>query len=53
MQRIQYANLVTLPICAALFNASTAFAIIGKFFASLGFGLVYTVTSEIFPTDAR
>ncbi|XP_078493969.1 solute carrier family 22 member 13-like [Ciona intestinalis] len=36
-----------------LLNASTALAIIGKFFASLGFALVYQVTSELFPTEAR
>ncbi|CAK8691148.1 unnamed protein product [Clavelina lepadiformis] len=36
-----------------LFTASTAMAITGKCFASIGFALVYSVTSEIFPTNAR
>ncbi|XP_076807256.1 organic cation transporter-like protein [Clavelina lepadiformis] len=36
-----------------LFTASTVMAIAGKFFASIGFALAYSVTGEIFPTNAR
>uniref|UniRef100_H2YPC1 Major facilitator superfamily (MFS) profile domain-containing protein n=1 Tax=Ciona savignyi TaxID=51511 RepID=H2YPC1_CIOSA len=36
-----------------LLNGATALAIIGKFFSSIGFALVYQVTSELFPTEAR
>ena len=36
-----------------LLTASTVLAITGKFFASIAFALIYMVTSEIFPTNAR
>ena len=36
-----------------LLTAGTVLAIAGKFFASLAFALIYMVTSEIFPTNAR
>ena len=38
---------------SGLLTTSTVFAITGKFFASNAFALIYSVTSEIFPTNAR
>ncbi|CAK8691142.1 unnamed protein product [Clavelina lepadiformis] len=37
----------------SMLAGSTAMALIGKLFASLSFGLIYSVTSEIFPTNVR
>ena len=42
-----------ISIYLALQTTSTAFAILGKLFATLAFGLIFGVTSEIYPTSVR